>query len=201
MISFVGPLHGFHHYLIESSFLDRSYCPKFFRELFRSTKSLLAQLEHCWKALTNFTKAFTNSGIYCGNVSSPQLLIHMFLLISHQHGPSEAKLLGTHWHHACWRQHPETTSLFYPNNFTQKNNLIIYMFQCYSLRSSHPRLLPQSPKVCYILLCLLFCPTYRVIVTIFLNSIYMCQYTVLEFIFLVYFTLYNGLQFHPSHQN
>ena len=26
------------------------------------------------------------------------------------------------------------------------SHLIIYMFQCYSLKSSHPRLLPQSPK-------------------------------------------------------
>ena len=46
-------------------------------------------------------------------------------------------------------------------------------FQCYSLRSSHPHLLPQSPKVCSIYLCLFFCPAYRVIITIFLNSIYM----------------------------
>ena len=30
------------------------------------------------------------------------------------------------------------------------SHLIIYMFQCYSVRSSHPRLLPQSPKVCSI---------------------------------------------------
>ena len=30
----------------------------------------------------------------------------------------------------------------------------IYMFQCYSLKSSHPRLLPQSPKVCSLYLCL-----------------------------------------------
>ena len=29
--------------------------------------------------------------------------------------------------------------------------LIVYLFQCYSLRSSHPRLLPQSPKVCSVL--------------------------------------------------
>ena len=35
--------------------------------------------------------------------------------------------------------------------------------------------------------------------SIFLNSIYMCQYTVLVFFFLAYFTLYNRLQFHPSH--
>ena len=79
------------------------------------------------------------------------------------------------------------------------SHLIIYMFQCYFLRSSHPHLLPQSPKVCSVHLCLFFCFAYRVIVTIFLNSIYMCYYTVLVFIFLAYFTLYNGLQFHPSH--
>ena len=35
--------------------------------------------------------------------------------------------------------------------------LIIHMFQCYSLRSSHPRFLPQSPKVCSVHLCLFFC--------------------------------------------
>ena len=46
--------------------------------------------------------------------------------------------------------------------------------QCCSLKSSHPRLLPQSPKVCSLHLCLFCCLTYRVIVTIFLDSIYMC---------------------------
>ena len=69
------------------------------------------------------------------------------------------------------------------------------MFRCCSLETSHPRLLPQSPKVCSIHLCLFFCFAYRVIVTIFLNSIYMCYYAVMVFIFLAYFTLYNGLQF------
>ena len=49
--------------------------------------------------------------------------------------------------------------------------LIIYMFQCCSLEISHPRLLPQSPKVCSVHLCLFFCFAYRVIITIFLNSI------------------------------
>ena len=49
---------------------------------------------------------------------------------------------------------------------------IIYMFQCYSLKSSHPRLLPQSPKVCSLHLCLFCCLAYRGIVTIFLNSVY-----------------------------
>ena len=48
------------------------------------------------------------------------------------------------------------------------------MFQCYSLKSSHPRLLPQSLKDCSLHLCLFCCLTYRIIVTIFLNSIYIC---------------------------
>ena len=39
----------------------------------------------------------------------------------------------------------------------------------------HPTLaFSQRPKVCSIHLCLFFCFAYRVIVTIFLNSIYMC---------------------------
>ena len=69
--------------------------------------------------------------------------------------------------------------------------MIVYMFQCRSPRSSHPLHLPQSPKVRSIHLCLFCCLAYRVIITIFLNSVYMCQYTVLVFFFLAYFTLYN----------
>ena len=60
--------------------------------------------------------------------------------------------------------------------------MILYMFQCHSPKS--------SPT-----------PTSHRVQTIFLNSIYMRKYTVLVFFFLAYFTLYNWLQFHPSHQN
>ena len=52
--------------------------------------------------------------------------------------------------------------------------MILYMFQCHSPKSSHPCPLPQSPKDCSIHLCLFCCLAYRVIITIFLNSIYMC---------------------------
>ena len=51
--------------------------------------------------------------------------------------------------------------------------MILYVFQCHSPKSSHPLPLPQSPKDCSIHLCLFCCLIYRVIVTIFLNSIYM----------------------------
>ena len=40
------------------------------------------------------------------------------------------------------------------------------MFQCCSPETSHPRLLPQSPKDCSIHLCLFFCFAYRVIINI-----------------------------------
>ena len=39
--------------------------------------------------------------------------------------------------------------------------MILYMFQCHSPISSHPRPLPQSPKDCSIHLCLFCCLTYR----------------------------------------
>ena len=70
-------------------------------------------------------------------------------------------------------------------------HMLRYMFQCYSLILSHLHLLPQSPKVCSLHLCLFCCLAYRVVVTIFLNSIYMRYYTVLVFFFLAYITLYN----------
>ena len=75
--------------------------------------------------------------------------------------------------------------------------MVIYMFQSYSLKSSHPCLLPQSPNDCSIRLYLFCCFAYTVIVTIFLNSIYVHSIYILVFFFLAFFTLYNRLQF-PS---
>ena len=79
------------------------------------------------------------------------------------------------------------------------SQMIIHRFQWYFLKSSHPCLLPQSPKDWSLHLFLFCCLAYRFIVTMFLNSVYMHKYTVLVFFFLTYFTLYNRLQFHPPH--
>ena len=70
---------------------------------------------------------------------------------------------------------PALSTLSHASNldWRSSSHMIIYMFQCYSLKSSHPHLLPQSPKVCSLLPCLFCCLAYRVIITIFLNSIYM----------------------------
>ena len=52
-------------------------------------------------------------------------------------------------------------------------HMIIYIFPCHFPKSSYPHPLPQSAKDCWIHLCLFCWLTYRVIVIIFLNSIYM----------------------------
>ena len=64
---------------------------------------------------------------------------------------------------------------------------IIYIFQCHSPKSSHPLPLPQSPKDCSVHQCLFCCLVYRVIVTIFLNSIYICV-SILYWCFSFWFT-------------
>ena len=54
------------------------------------------------------------------------------------------------------------------------SHMIFYMFQCHSPKSSHSLPLPKSTKDYSIHQCLFCCLVYRVIVTIFLSSIYMC---------------------------
>ena len=47
---------------------------------------------------------------------------------------------------------PALSALLHASNLHWSSilHMIIYMFQCYSLKSSHPCLLPHSPKVCLI---------------------------------------------------
>ena len=78
-------------------------------------------------------------------------------------------------------------------------HMVIYMFQCFSLKSSHTHLLPQSWKILFLHLCFFFCPAYMIIITIFLKSIHMHSYTAFVFLCFTYFTLYNMLQVHPPH--
>ena len=54
---------------------------------------------------------------------------------------------------------PALSALFHASNldWSSISHMVIYTFQCYSLKSSHPHRLPQSLKVCSLLLCHL-CP-------------------------------------------
>ena len=49
-------------------------------------------------------------------------------------------------------------------------HMVMYMFQCYSLKSSHPLLLPLSLKVCSLHMCLLSCPALLKMCSFFFNS-------------------------------
>ena len=83
---------------------------------------------------------------------------------------------------------PALSILYHASNLDWQfiSHMIFYMFQCHSPISSRPRPVSQSPKDCSIHLCLFCCLAYRVIITIFLNSIYMCS------------VQFSSVQFSPS---
>ena len=97
---------------------------------------------------------------------------HGFTCIPHPEPPSHLPPHSTPQGHPSA---PALSTLSGASNWDRwsVSHMIKYMFQCHSLKSFYPLLLPQSPKDCSIHLCLFCCIVYRVIVTIFLNSIYM----------------------------
>ena len=78
---------------------------------------------------------------------------------------------------------PALSALFHALNldWSSSSHIVIYMFQCYSLNSSYPCLLPQSPKVYSLYLCLFCCLTSTVIVSKF--HIYVLIYCIGVFSF------------------
>ena len=98
---------------------------------------------------------------------------------------------------------PALSALLHSSNLNWPSilHMVIYMFQCYSLKSSHPLLLPHSPKVCSLHLCLFCCLVYKVIIIVFLHSIYI--YALIYYIGVslsdLLFTLYNRFQFHTPY--
>ena len=66
------------------------------------------------------------------------------------------------------------SALLHPSNLRWLSilHMVIYMFQCYSLKSFHPHLLPHSPKVCSLCVCLFCCLAYRIVIIVFLNYTY-----------------------------
>ena len=88
--------------------------------------------------------------------------VHVFPILNSPPPPSPCLPSGS-----SQRTSPSTLSHASSLDWRSISHTVIYMFQCYSLRSSHPRLLPQSPKDCSLHLCLFCCLTCGVIVTIF----------------------------------
>ena len=104
-------------------------------------------------------------------------------------------VLAIHWHESAMCppmvKHPLTSLPIHPSVLSQctgfecpvsciEFGMAIY-FTCGNIHVTmlfsqiiHPCLLPQSPKVCSLHLGLFCCLAYRVVNTIFVNSIYMC---------------------------
>ena len=93
--------------------------------------------------------------------------VHEFTILTPLAPPSPYHLSGS----------SQCTSPKHPVSCIEPRLVIRFLYdimhvQCHSPKSSHPHPLPQSPKDCSIHLCLFGCLTYRVIIIIFLNSIY-----------------------------
>ena len=137
---------------------------------------------------------YAQNGIDCWVIIIFKLIYFNWRLINLQYCSGFCHTLAWISHGCKCVPHPEPPSHVPPHLITQGHlsapalstlshalnldwwsvsHMIIYMFQCYSLKSFHTRLLPQSPKDCSLHLCLFCCLAYRVIITIFLNSIYM----------------------------
>ena len=100
------------------------------------------------------------------SLSRPQASTCHLHLAPSSHLPTHPVLPG------CYRAQAlgspcQTSSL----HCSSVSRMVKYMFQCYSLKSSHPLLLPLSPKVCSLCLCLLCCPACRTVSIIILDSI------------------------------
>ena len=98
----------------------------------------------------------------------------------------------------------QCTSPEHPASCIEPGLMICFTYDNIHVSMLFSQIIPPSPSPTesqrlFLHLCLFCCLTYRVIITIFLNSICMRYYTVLVFFFLTYFTLYNRFQFHPPH--
>ena len=151
------------HFLLQGIFLTQGSNPCLLCLLHWQMGSFYLLIYFNWRLITSqycdgFCHTLTWISHRCTCVSHPQTSSHL---------PPHPIPLG------C----PSALALsvlFHASNldWSSISHMIIYTFQCYSLKSSHPHLLPQSPKVCCLYLCLFCCLAYRVVVTIFLNSIY-----------------------------
>ena len=102
------------------------------------------------------------------DMNPPRVYMHSQTCTPPSHLPPHNISLG--------HPHAPAPSILYPASdidWRFNSYMIVCMFQCHSPKSSNPLPLPLSPKVHFTHLSLFCCLAYRVIIAIFLNSIYM----------------------------
>ena len=124
----------------------------------------------------------------------------------HQHesttGVHKFPLMNPHTIPLGYPSAPAPSILYPASNLDWRfvSYIILYMFQCLSPKTSHLLPLPQSPKDFYTSVSHLLSRIQGYHYHLSKFHIYVLVYCIGVF-FLAYFTLYNWLQFHPSHQN
>ena len=111
--------------------------------------------------------------ILCWFCHTSTWICHGYTCVPH---PEPSSLLPPHTIPLGRPSAPAPSIQYYASNLDWQfiSYMTLYIFQCHSPKSSHPLPLPLSPKDCSIHRCLFCYLAFRVIVTIFLNSIYMC---------------------------
>ena len=147
------------------------------RELKRSENMVLypsGNLHFCWGE--EWTRPTVRTGVYGGFFFF--FFNFSWRLITLQHFSGFCHTLTWISHGCTCVPYPEPPSHFPPHpiplshpsapapstlchasnlDWQSVSYMIINMFQCYSLKSSHPHLLPLSPKVCSLHLCSFIC--------------------------------------------
>ena len=110
-------------------------------------------------------------------MNQPQVDIHPLPFKTPSHLPLHPTPLGCH-------RAPGLGSLHHTGNFHQLSvlHMVMYMFQCYSLNSSHPLLLQLSSQVLPLHLCICFCSSN-------IHQYHFTRFHVYAFIYYIYFSL------------
>ena len=90
-----------------------------------------------------------------------------------------------------WRE--ETGGLQSMVSQSVRHNLACTQYVCFNavLQNISPSPSPTVSKSLSLCLCPPCCPAHTIISTVFLDSVYMCSYTIFIFLFLTYFALYH----------
>ena len=126
-----------------------------------------------WTRLSDWTELNWITLQYCiGFCHTLTWISHGCTCVLHSESPSH--LFPHPIPQGCLRA-PALSTLSHASNLDwwSISHMIICMFQCYFLKSSHPLLPPLCPKVCSLRLYLLCCPACRIISTVFLKFMYM----------------------------
>ena len=156
-------------YIHQTKFRVRSYVIYFFKPFLSLQIDWNVFKNNLWEG--NFLKFFNFTILYW--------FCHISTWIRHRYTrvpyPEPSSLLPPHTIPLDRPSAPAPGIQYLASNLDWRlvSYMILYMFQCHSPKSSHPLPLPQSPKDCSIHKCLFCYLIYQVIVTIFLNSIYM----------------------------